>query len=734
MKTLYQSLFFKYGIWALFGILIFLFVKITPAIFANSWIFSAAFLYFLLFPGWLLARIFRIRTDDLIGRLLGFFVLGLGFYFILNLIAIFIGISLSTLSFILFLLLIVLLIVAVFLDLQRKEAAQEIAYGTWRQVLKLENIYFILPVAIGVFIVWLVALKGPGLDGDPYLHLSIIRKALDGSSLSSRALAFTQTQPINAAYVYPTWHIFLAFLSKSLSQSIFMSWNNILLVLTVISFLSWYFLSKVLFRKTAWTILALSLFMIFVFYGGPGYLFTRLGVPDTLAQLILLPLGLGFSLKYILDPSTELGASYKLLIINFLIALMLLIVHGPHYFYLLLSVIIFGLLYAVTHWKDHEYKATLLNILKVFLAEIAVLIIAGIAIELKSQTLSASISQFAKSATGGVNLVTSFSKFGIVYKYSLLFLPLVLFFFRSRRLLFIIATMLLVPLIYWTSLQSVMSKLLSGVFTDRLLANTSLYFYVFTLILGTILVVKDRFYAKFAKNIQYLFTGLAIALGIVLLILEEKTHWVSDFVYKILYAKPTNAWLNNHYWWFLGVVVVIAVIILIVLMAKKVKVDNYEYKNQLFAFILMVIFSYILISPSIVNTRYYLSQPPKLTGEAYFLYLVHNDQRALNFVQNNLPAKSVILASRDTSKGLSTLIDQYMTYNAGSAYEETFKWVFNSATADSGKAEIVIDPKWAIDYVYLANPASEAKHFHAHPEAYQKIYSDQKTEIYQLIK
>lgn len=727
MKTLRRSFILEYVLWILFGLLIFAFRQIDTSVFQNPWVFSIAFLYILFLPGWLLSRLFRINIDDLAGRILSYFIFGLSFYLIVNFIAIFAGMSLATLSFVIFILLGVFLIISFFLDLPKKAITdQEIS---WRQVLKIENIYYLLPVVIGIFILWLVSLKGPGLDGDPYLHLSIIRKALDGSALSPRALAFTKTQLINPAYVYPVWHIFLAFLSKNLSISIFSTWSNIIIALTIISFLAWYYLSKILFQKTSWTILALSFFMIFVFYGGPGYLFTRLSVPDTFGQLILLTLGLAFALKYILDE--KIGG---LLIINFLLSFMLLIIHGPHYFYLIVSILLFGILYGATHFRDTDYKPTLLKILKVFLVQLAVLVLAGVAIELKSQTLSSSIIEFYKSASGGVAFSTNFTKFGLVYKYGLLLLPLVFYFIKSRRLLFIIATMLLVPLIYWTPLQSIFNKTLSGVFTDRLLANTSLYFYVFALILGAILFFKDRVYTKLGKNVQYLIMGLVILIGILLVFFEIKSQLISDFVYKIFYAKPTNAWVNSHYWWILTIVLVIAIIITIFIGNKKMKIDNFEYQNHLFIFILFLILSYVLISPSIINIRYQIKEPKPLSGQEYFLYLVKNNQKAIDFIQNKIPIQSVVLASPEASKGLSVLVNQYLAYNAGSAYERKLAAVFDQNVSDSVKTEIMSDPKWAIDYIYLVDPANGNSLFRNHPAKYQKIYSDNQIEIYKVIK
>ena len=159
MKALRRSFVLECLIWILFGLLILIFRQTSPAIFTNAWLFSAAFLYFLLFPGWLLARIFRIRLEELAGRWLCFFALGLGFYFIINFVAIFVGMSLAMLSFILILLLIVLLIVAFYLDLQRKEIAPEISISLSKLLVILFSVSKAHRSIIAVSLSWLARIS-----------------------------------------------------------------------------------------------------------------------------------------------------------------------------------------------------------------------------------------------------------------------------------------------------------------------------------------------------------------------------------------------------------------------------------------------------------------------------------------------------------------------------------------------------------------------------------------------
>ncbi|MCL5407052.1 MAG: hypothetical protein M1429_00955, partial [Patescibacteria group bacterium] len=595
----------------------------------------------------------------------------------------------------------------------------------YRKIYQIENIYYLLPLLVGIFILYVVGLQGPNLNGDPYLHLSIVRKALDGDSLSIRGLALTKTSVINLAYLTPVWHIFLAFLSRILVANVFTTWHNILYVLTVLVFLSWYFLAKIIFQRKGWIILALLMMMIFVVYNGPGYLFTRLGVPDTLGQLLLLPLALGLSFQFIFEKTQK-----RNLILMALISFILLILHGPHYFYLLATLIFFGLFYLVFYFKDREYKETLKKTGQVLLCALSVLILAVVALELRSRAVVSTLIEFNRAADNVV-AAPSFVKFGLTYKYGYFLLPITLVFLKSKRILFVIVGMLLAPLIYFTPIRIIASKYLSVVFTDRLLANTALYFFVFALILGLFLLLIDYEIRKFKATERAVVTVVLAATVLAVTIIEVISHKVSNFTYLIFYAKPTDAFFNNHWFWFLIFGLLLGLIFILIKYYYHFP-ENLDFQSHFSTFLLMLILAYILISPSFVNAANIVTSASSKTGQNYFLQLVSNDQKALEFA-SGLPSKSVILADATASKGLAVLTGNYLAYNVGSAYENKFKWVFNATTPDKSKAEIVTDPKWAIDYIYLANPSLENAHFRAHPEIYQKIYSG-KTEIYKIIK
>lgn len=724
MKVRRTKLFFVYFTLIVLGLVLWLLAKYLPGIFENPLFFSFGFLYILFLPGWILARLLRFNFQNLSQIVLSYFVLGLGFYFIVNFIAIFIDLNLSILSTIIFVL-IVFLFAAAFLSNWFEKEVPEKKIFNYQKIYQIENIYYLLPLVVGIFILYVVSLQGPNLNGDPYFHLSIIRKALDGDSLSIRGLALTKTSVINLAYLTPVWHVFLAFLSRTLEINIFTVWNNILYILTVLVFLSWYFLAEIIFQKKGWVILALLLMMIFTVYSGPGYLFTRLGVPDTLGQLLFLPLALGLSFQFIFE-----NVPKRNLILIALISFGLLILHGPHYFYLLATLILFGLLYLIFYFKDKECKEILKKTGQTLLCTLSVLILAVVALELRSKAVVTTLMEFNRAANGATT-TPSFLKFGLTYKYAYFLLPITLVFLKSKRILFVIISMLLAPLIYFTPLRIIASKYLSIVFTDRLLANTALYFFIFALILGLLLLLVDSGIRKLKATGQVVVTVILALVVLIATMIEVTSHKVSDFTYLIFYAKPTDAFFNQHWFGFLISGLLLGLILILIKYYGHFP-ENLDFQSHFSTFLLMLILTYVLISPTFVNATNIENLSASKSGQGYFLQLVNNDQKALGFI-NSIPQKSVILADATSSKGLAALTDNYLAYNVGSAYEKKFKWVFDAATPDESKTEVVTDPKWAIDYIYLANPSLENIHFKAHPEIYQKIYSG-KTEIYKIIK
>ncbi len=731
MQALIKRGILSYLIWALFGLILFLIVTIVPTIFENIFIFSIFVFFALFLPGWLLVRIFNIKTNDLISLWLITFILGLVFYFIINLFAIILGIDISLLLKIYYIVIPILWLIALLKELQKPSQSNSKQLQI-KDIFKLENLYYILPFFVGFFIIWVTLSRGPDLNGDPYFHLAIIRKAIDGNSLSPESLAFTKTSLQNPTTILPTWHIMLASISKTLSLDILVCWENIILFLTILSFSVWYFFAKVIFNKKAWAVLATLLFMIFIFYGGPGYIFSRLAVPDTFAQFILLPLGLALVFKYIF----EKDLNWKMLVISVLGAISLLFVHATHYFYLVLIVFTFGLLYSIFYFKETDYKATLKKIFKVILAILAPLGLLAIFLELYSGMFSRILSAFTKAPESTISY-DKFSRFGLTFQYGYFLLPFVFLFIKNKRIMIIPALLFLVPLVYETPLKDFLSKYLSFIFTDRLLSNTSLYFLVFALLGGCLLRLIDQFVDKLSVKIKdYLDFILFSLLGIIIII-GLNTEIISNFVYGIFYSKTTYSSVIQYTLAIFTISIIVAVLCWIInkkYWQKKELCKIASYKNILTIFILMAMISFTLITPSIKNANLYFSLNQSPSSQDFFLGNFKGDKEVINFIKTQLPVKSVLLTDSESLGTFSVMLDQYMAYNLGSAWDGNLNRIFQPNIPDWQKDELITSPKYAVDYIFVRDPKiQDKKYFENNPNLFKKIY-DKDSQIYEVIK
>ncbi len=731
MQALIKRGILAYLIWALFGFLLLLAIKLVPTIFENIFIFSIFAFFALFLPGWLLIRVFNLKTQDFVSFWLIVFLLGLSFYFIINLFAVILGIDINLLLKIYYLLLPILWLIALFKDIKRPPSAGGIKFQI-KDIFKLENLYYILPICAGLFIIWVTLSRGPDLNGDPYFHLAIIRKAIDGNSLSSESLAFTKTSLQNPTTILPTWHIMLASISKTLSLDILVCWKNIIFFLTILSIFTWYFFAKVIFNKKVWAVLATLLFMIFIFYGGPGYIFSRLAVPDTLAQFILLPLGLALVFKYIF----ENDLNWKMLVISVLGAISLLFVHATHYFYLVLIIFTFGLLYSIFYFKEADYKATLKKIFKVSLAILAPLILLAVFLEFYSGMFSRILSEFTRAPELTISY-DKFIKFGLVYQYGYFLLPFVFLFIKNKRIMIILALVLLIPLIYGTPLKDILSRYLSFVFTDRLLSNTGLYFLVFTLLGGCILRLIDQSINKLSTKAKDYLDIILFTLFGVIVIIGLNTEIISNFVYGIFYSKITHSFIIQYTLLIFATSIIAAIIFWIIdkkYWQKKELCKITSYKNIFTTFILMAIISFVLITPSIKNANLYFSLNPSPSTKDFFLGNFKGDKEVINFIKTQLPAKSVFLADSETIKTFSVMLDQYMAYNLGSAWDNNLNRIFQPNIPDWQKDELITSPKYTIDYIFVRDPKiQDKKYFENNPNLFKKIY-DKDSQIYEVIK
>lgn len=715
---------YNYVLWIIFGIILYILSFLLPH--SSSLFFLSVSLYLIILPGYLIWRLLRIEAQGIM-RLLTFFGLGLAFYLLINLAAVIAGINIDQLLKIYEIILPLLFIGALFFDFLKPP--KETPICKWKDIWRRENIIYLVPIILSIFIFLVIEAKGADFNGDPYYHLAIVRKVIEGSKLNPLSLVFSQTGSANPAYAYPAWHIFVAGVSKILNLDIFTVWSKLTLPLLIFVFLVWWQLSKAIFQKRSFAILAFIFFLTFTFFSNVGYLFQRLTVPDTLAQYFLMPLALVLFLDNIADPKTN----YKKLSFFALTLVLLLIVHGIHYFYVLCAIIIFVLTHLALERKN--YRKTLL----VFFWALVPLLILALALEIKDGFISDTLRHFA----GSENIDIVYSKFGNLpppFKYAFLLTPLLVLFLRkAKSTLMLLALMVLTPLIYWTPLRGISSRVLSFVFTDRLMGNAALYYFVFSALVGVAVLFVEKSAVTLGRRGQKIFLGLLLAIFGMLVISEETSGLVSRFTLNIFYSDVISTFIDKHVWLILTIIVILVGGLLIWQERKKRLIEFEEFTNLWRGLAILAIIAFILIAPLWSTGFMLIKASPRLDKSDYADKIIDinllGGEEAVSFVRDNIPKKSVVLTDQESIKQLSNLADLYMAYNLSTSAEQDLTKAFDENIADSTKTELITSSKYKIDYVYLRpvylSSAALAHYFESYPNIYQKIY-DGEAKIYKI--
>ncbi|MEK7142608.1 MAG: hypothetical protein AAB785_00180 [Patescibacteria group bacterium] len=723
---------FKYLILAIAVGFLIIISKLFPIALATSPVFLIFALFLLLFPGWFLSRLIKIETYNITSQLVISFSLSLSFYLLVNLIAIFLGLNIEGLLWVYYILLPILFLAALTSDLWQDKTWPAFKLKT---IFQKENLLLLLPIVFGTIIILVIDAKGADFNGDPYFHLAIMRKAIEGQPLTLNNLAFIKVYEPNPAYAFPAWQIFLGVISKVTALDIFTVWAKMILPLTLLSFFSWYYLSKTIFPNRTFQIISLLFFMIFIFGPSAGYIFQRLSVPDSFARLVVAPLVLALGLEYFLNKKI----SWKILLVFGLGAINLLIIHGMHYFYLLLLLLCFFILWSAFSFKDSGFFSNLKRGLLVLGAAILPATVLTIILEVKSKIISVSLSHFRAAAPANLAYL-NFGKYPLIYKYGYFLLPIVVLFRKNRPLVFILSSMIIAPLVYWTPLKDYLSSFLSQVFVDRLLVNTSLYFLVFSLLIGFLVVKVENNLSRYFKTSWLPALFLTILLTFfVLLEINNKTF--SSFGDSYFYSRKISQSISASS---LSIFLVISILAFLIYIYEKFKSkkDYFllpEFKNQLAGFILIILLSFVLFAPAFTKTfaslkssRFFSSRD--FSQKAYALSDIGYDPGGIEFLKSQIPPKSVILADKLASRSIAMLSDHYLAYNLGSFREGKLTAVFTNDLSDNEKEIILFSPKYAIDYIFLRLPDAQGdEYFSQHPELYQKVY-DSKVQIYKVFK
>jgi len=715
----YQFL-YNYVLWVIFGIILYILSLLLSH--SSSLFFLITSLYLLILPGYLIWRLLRIPASGMM-RLIIFFVLGLAFYLLINLVAVLIGINIDQLIKIYEIILPLLFLAALFFDFLKP--FQEESITDWKKIWRKENIIYLVPIILSIFIFLVIEAKGADFNGDPYYHLAIVRKAIEGSKLNPASLVFSQTGSSNPAYAYPAWHIFVAGLARILDVDIFTTWSKLILPLTLFSFISWFLLSKAIFEKRSFTIVAFIFFLGFTFFSSAGYLFQRLTMPDTLAQYLLMPMAFVSFLNYLAQNDSK--GKWGKNIVYLLLLVSLLIVHAIHYFYILSGIILFSLIYLIVSFKDRRQIITGLGLTLVPFAIVAVVM------EIQSGFITETLRHFSGSQDIAI-AYANFQNIPLMFKYALLLSPLLLLFIKKQKgMILLFALMILVPLVYWTPLKSVASRALSFVFTDRLMGNVTLYYFVYAALITFFLAILSNVSETLSKKVKLFYYFLLLIIVGLTLALEILHRSVSHFFEIVFYTDAVSIFLDQYWQALLGVIVLVT---LFGIFWQKVKKNSIAFVEMgAFNTILFSAFlGIILFSPSAVKAWQEVNNArlSNLDARSHIINDESLDGNGWQYLEG-IP-KTVVLADDEGAKELSTLVNHYMAYNLSSASEEDLMAVFYPATSDEEKIELILSPIYKIDYVYL-RPAyvSSASFFEKYPKIFDKVY-DGEAKIYKVIK
>lgn len=161
-------------------------------------------------------------------------------------------------------------------------------------------IFFILVTAVLLY-----KIESPVSSGEDQLHISLIRKILENSTVTKANILYKQE--VVYTYLYPGLHMAIALISRFSALDPIIVYAKFRFVLGVLSLLIIWSFSKVLFkhRYIAFVITCTSLALIYNGMAGrlPGFHCAQL-IPishiSDIGMSILLPLALLFSFKYIL--------------------------------------------------------------------------------------------------------------------------------------------------------------------------------------------------------------------------------------------------------------------------------------------------------------------------------------------------------------------------------------------------------------------------------------------------
>lgn len=664
MSLFKRPLFWIYAIFLFSSVIIFTVINVwvtTP--FLLLWLF----LVLIFLPGFSLSRILKINyTQDRLGQIILYLTLGFIFNLFICLGAIAFGLNITVLLIFYVIILSSLFIVSFVYDLP-EFTKNKISFDK-KEILNLGNLLYLFLFLFIILVLATINQLGTNFTGDPLYHLAIMRKVVSNESLSIANLSFVKNQ-LHLAYAIPIWHVFLSLVSKIAKLDIVSFYREIPMVLSLLVFLVWYWFFLKIIPNVKFAVLALFLFILYHF-GPNAYFFTRLAVPDTINQLLLLPLALALALKYVLGQSSSIK---HLIILSLLLPLMGLI-HWTQYFYYLTAIGFFGFLYLL-FWIPKFDWSTIKKILQVIFANMVLVLPLLLFLQFKISVISENIGDFAQVAKTSRN--DRFYKFTPILQLAYVLLPLLVLFSKKYRAILLLLSIFLVgPLVFnIPGLQEFLRNYLSHVFVNRFYTNLGEWpFVIWAIILGFVLILIDRLLNKtflIGHFFRYALNFVLVLLTLWLFFIQLKFEKL-EIIHQNIFSNTTQLWLVHNYNW-LVIIISLAVLVIYIGQHYFSKLDQFfefqKIQNELAitSLILIIVLFFSIPAQSHLKNygleefksgRFFKSIPDStllVVDPAKFGGL-----ETLDFINQNIPAKSVFDTNTRANYTLPIMVDVHM--------------------------------------------------------------------------
>lgn len=686
----------------------------------TSFFLMFSFLFFISLPGFSLGRLLKIELkNDSLGQFVIWLTLGLTFAFLVSFLGILLKLTLGQLVVIYEISIFILFVSAFALDYFRES---KFNFNLKVFFIK-ENLVFIPVFIVIILTLNAVDLQGANFRGDPNFHLSIMRKAVEGLPLSIENLSYVRHQ-VHAAYAFPVWHVFLSMLGKITNVSIFNIWIEIIVPLMIFSFLVWYWLFKNIFSNKIMTVLAFLSFVLVTFYWDHGYLFTRLPVPDTLAQIVLLPLLLSLAIKYL----TDVAVNYKVLFLMVLLAMFTLIIHATQFFYFALVITLFAMLHLIVNFKNDNFKIYLKKAIFFAVSMAAYILPLYLLYKTSSEAVTNTLSSFSKTVV--LPRYGTYKRMLVEGKYSYALLPLVLLFIsKNKKMVFFIALFMVAPILYGIEpVKFLFSKYLGMIFMNRLYGNLTWSFVIWPLVAGLIILFVNYLLSNVNKYIRYVFNMTIVSMVMLFTYLSFTEH----LFYKSHMAlfSPAVDGFFNFYGKIVTLMLFLAVLLIIILMRRKnILLDFANAKEIVATTSIITIFALFFMAR---DTSFLVKYAGKQIQSKHFFRELPDQRSKLvavkqsglemfDYIKQNVPVKSTFITDSSYLK-LPLVLDQHMATYPGNS-EKQFISLWNGSKNLQSNLKLLNSKR--VEYILLSKSDSDSSFFDKNPKYFKKLFANE---------